>query len=270
MVEEQTENTLTANTEAQNTQQVAAEDLNDFRANLPEEYRNKYVEFKTPEDFVKGYDNLARKLGEMTSIPKEDADREEWDKFFTKVGRPSDPEEYNVKAREELKDFIDEDILKEYKLKAFNLGLSDKQASELFNWNSEKSLKAVTFAEEQSEKQKAQALAELKFRWGAEYQDKLNSTAEFVKELTKRDVSEKIYNWQNDPDFIEIMYNLKSKYNSPHAMLKNAPASNVTSPATLRDEARAVRNDPNYRSSEALQTKLREIYKEIARVESGS
>lgn len=236
----------------------------DFRKNLPEEYREKYKEFKTAEDFVKGYDNLVRKFGEMTSIPKEDSPREDWDKLFHKLGRPESADDYSLAPKEELKDFLDDNELKEYKLQAYNLGLTDKQAKALFDWNNEKTYALVKEAENEAEREKASALSVLKLRWGAEYQDKLNETADFVKNLTKNDVSEKIYKWQNDPDFIEIMHNMKKKYTGSHNILKNAPASSVSDTDSLRDEATRIRNDPNYKNSARLQSRMREIYKEIA------
>lgn len=92
----------------------------------------KWVEtkaYKSPEDVVSAALSLEQRLGSSVTVPKEDAPKEDWDKFYSKLPEamrpPETPDKYEFKRPEGLPE---------------NLPYSDELASTSKNWMHEAGL----------------------------------------------------------------------------------------------------------------------------------
>lgn len=133
-----------------------------------------YIEnkgWKEPKDVITGYQNLEKLLGHdragrTVTIPKEGEDASE---FYAKLGRPEAPEKYT------LGDGADTDAAKWYSKTAFDLGLSNDQASKLYQ--SFDQYTAQKLNEDASKKaENAQSeLNEMRTKWGAAFDKNFNA-----------------------------------------------------------------------------------------------
>lgn len=121
------------------------------------------------QDVIHGYRNLEKLLGHdragrTITIPKEGEDASE---FYKKLGRPEKPEDYRIEAEGELADW--------FKSQAFDLGLSQDQASKLIaNWDQH--IGSLTESEETDLNAKYEnEWSELKKDWGSAYDSNINA-----------------------------------------------------------------------------------------------
>lgn len=235
---------------------------NNFREMLPEQYKGMYPEFKKPEDFVKSYDELYRKMGSSINQPKEDSPQEDWDKFYNKLGRPESADKYDFQIDENTK--VDDEFLGKFRSKAHELGVSQKQAKEMFNWYNKESSEVEARYTQESEDSKNRALADLKVRWGNKYDEKLTQVQRFAKDLIgTQEGYEKIEKYGNDPDFIELLYNVNNKYNKEEYI---SPTNQVyVDKPDLLTEAKKLMGDKDYKYNEAKQARVRSMYQEVVR-----
>lgn len=89
--------------------------------------------YKSVEDLAKGASNLESLLGASVKRPADDAAPEEWDKFYSKVGRPDKPDAYELKRPDGLPSDLpyDEALAGSFKTWAHKAGLNGKQAQSL-------------------------------------------------------------------------------------------------------------------------------------------
>ena len=132
---------------------------------LPDDIRHEPVlkNFKSWDALAKSYVHANRKLGvpsdQLMQIPQgENAD---WNGVYKAMGRPDTPDQYELNGTG--------DMANNFRNQAHQLGLSQKQASELMNWYSEvqsgvDSNDDADFASEQ-----VQWVADLQKEWGDSY-----------------------------------------------------------------------------------------------------
>lgn len=161
-------------TAAPATEQTTQQPSADWIATLDEDTR-KTVEargIKAPADAVK---QLRDQMAEVTRLqqeavkpPKDDAPKEEWDKFYARIGRPEKADGYQFKLPEGLPKDVpyDEQFASEFKGWAHATGLNPKQAQALHdNYVSTIAKQAQAQAEQQAQ-MVSTATAELEKAWG--------------------------------------------------------------------------------------------------------
>ena len=138
-----------------------AQEVSQSNFSIPEAYRDRgwAKDIKSPDDLWKLTDNAQSLIGKRPAgIPTADAPQEEWDKFYQAVGRPSAPSEY--KLTDEFEGLPEGVKLDEYKSKAQELahkiGLSPKQAEDLWNGYMNMELESVKGLQEQALQREAE------------------------------------------------------------------------------------------------------------------
>jgi hypothetical protein len=238
----------------------AAQATPDFRSMLPEEYREMYPEFKKPEDFVKGYDELVRKMGSSISLPKEDASPEDLNKFYSKLGRPEAPDKYEFEIPEGLEP--DQEFLNKFKQTAFENGINQKQAKQMFDWYNKEAMTASESYMQQQQEMQAKAEAELKVKWGSKYESKLEEVRNFAKRLTGDEGFAKLEKYGNDPEFISLLATVQERYVKEDRLM---PQVQTSQPGTdYKSEAVKLMSDPNYKFDQDKQARVRELFKKYA------
>lgn len=127
----------TAQTSTVITDQGSNGDGKTWAAGLQAEENRALVEAKqwaTPDDAVKSYRELETHASKGLRMPGEDATAEDWNAFYSKLGRPEKPEGYELKLNTETvpTDFpYDEASAVEFRNWAHEAGLTPKQAQTL-------------------------------------------------------------------------------------------------------------------------------------------
>lgn len=110
---------------------------------------------ESADKVLSSYAELEGKVGQSLQVPKPDAAPEEWDKFFSRAGRPESPDNYEFKRPENLPTdaFYSDDLAKAAKPWMHEAGLNPKQAQTVHD-------KFVVYmAEQQAAVQQRQAAA---------------------------------------------------------------------------------------------------------------
>ena len=132
---------------------------------LPDDIRHEPVlkNFKSWDALAKSYVHANRKLGvpsdQLMQIPQgENAD---WNGVYKAMGRPDTPDQYELNGTGDMAD--------NFRNQAYQLGLSQKQASELMNWYSEVQSGVDSSDDEDFAKEQVQWVADLQKEWGDSY-----------------------------------------------------------------------------------------------------
>ncbi|WP_398469646.1 hypothetical protein [Tardiphaga sp.] len=123
-------------------------------AGLQDEGTRTWIEkkgYKSVEDLAKAAVNQESIIGSSLRVPAQDAPKEEWDKFYSKAGRPDKPDAYELKRPDGLPEDLpyDEALAGNFKGWAHKAGLNGSQAQSLHD----------AFAHAQAEQAKAHVTA---------------------------------------------------------------------------------------------------------------
>jgi len=123
--------------------------------------------------YIKELNSFAGKKGD---IPKKDASEEEWNKFYSKLGRPESPEAYDFDVNEDFKEAVGEEAMpyfeqavKGFKEQAYKLGANTDQAEEMLDWYLSMMVDSTTAQKETLEEEAKQKDIELRKAWGDQY-----------------------------------------------------------------------------------------------------
>jgi hypothetical protein len=238
------------------------------------------------------YRNIESKLGSMYSIPTEDASPEKWaefeqriastgrfvskpvsnepeamDQFYNQLGRPESIDGYDLELAEEIKDFVDPNMLGTYKQVAHEAGLNKQQAQALMdfelerlNQQAELSLQARNSAEQQ-----------LRQSWGPDYDNRMAGAKAAASAYAEKypDAVQELLNGPagNNPALLSMLSELgHSMRESGHVGAVNAPQYGVSSDAAkeqigeiLENRSHAYHNEYDPRHREAV-AKVQKLY----------
>ena len=124
--------------------------------------------WKEPSDLLMSYRNLEKFAGgakNLLEMPPENATPEQLDAFYSKLGRPADPNEYGLKAP----DGGDPAMVEWFKGTAHKLGLSAKQAQSLFTEFNGMSGSMQEKLQSQMAQESEKAIGTLRQEWGQAY-----------------------------------------------------------------------------------------------------
>jgi len=138
--------------------------------------------WKDPKDILTSYRNLEKFAGgskNLVELPSVDADPDSLNHFYNKLGRPETPDSYKLGQHENA----DPEITEWYKNTAHELGLTDKQASTLYDkWN-KMSADQMEKMQQESLQNAEQELAGLKKEWGKGYEAQVDAGRRAVNAL---------------------------------------------------------------------------------------
>ena len=185
----------------------AAPSTPDWRSGLSDDYKGKYSEFSNPNDLMKSYDSLVKKMGQNPiSRPKEGASDEDMAAFrkslSAELGATENVADYGVNLAEDLPDFVKagftDEIMARYQQKAIESGMNPTQFQGIVNEYVAETLSSLDGMREATNA----ALAE---KYGDETQELLKGTTEFAK--------------QYFPEFLDDPY-LGNNFNAVDALVR--------------------------------------------------
>lgn len=199
---------------------------------LDEDLRNNpsITKYKTFDDFAKGHLELSKMIGkEKIVIPKEDAPAEEWNKFFEKIGRPSELTGYEVPEFKDLPEEVKmrQENLEAFKQKAHELGLTKKQFAELYALQTELSKNVFNQQKEQLEQMTQKTETDLRKEWGAAYEKKVDGAQQVINTFFKgKGINKAFEVLANDKGFVSAMADLAEKLGED--VIKGSPRTTMT------------------------------------------
>lgn len=156
-------------------------------AALPEDIRGhaSLKDIKDLAGLAKAFVDTKSMVGaDKLVIPAKDAPKEQWDAYWTKLGRPESPDKYEL-AQEGLPQGIDvpPEMLTAYFGKAHELGMSKQQVAGIHRWMLEHLKATETALGESAATEASEAVAALKKEFGSAYEQRLNLARNAVQEF---------------------------------------------------------------------------------------
>ena len=182
------EETITSEVEAVESTEAVEETVEEvaeksWRDELPDDLQGiKTLEkFKDVSGLAKSYVETERYFEGAVRIPDEKASTEEWERYYTKLGRPEQPDGYELEKAELPEGMsYDDNFEKAFLNKAHNAGLNNKQVSELYDWWNSTSKDMYVEGQVESENTIQRAEIELRADWGRQYDEKLAGVQRLV------------------------------------------------------------------------------------------
>lgn len=214
---------------------------------LPEDLQNNESlnQYKTFEDMARGLVETKRMVGDRVKVPGEGATPEDWDKFFTRLGRPETADGYEF-TKVELPEAMgfDPADLNSFKEVFHKLGLTKTQADAIQKQYLEQ-LKAKhdTILSEYDKSVNTQ-LEALKTRWGADFEANrdlaMNTFNTYANPNLKATVEKE--GWGNHPDFVELFHKIGTA--TKEDVLRNPQSGQVSK--TAQDRIKEIEADPAF------------------------
>lgn len=137
--------------------------------------------WKAPKDVLTSYQQLEKFVGapadKIVRLPGEGAAKDELDAFYSKLGRPADPNGYEIK----LPDGADDSFAKTAAGKFHELGLNKQQAQELVKWYEGQGATATQAQQQQSQAANLAQQEALKQEWGQAYDQQVTAARQFAQ-----------------------------------------------------------------------------------------
>ena len=167
------------------------ETVANWRDSLPEELKtNASLEkFSDVSTLAKSYINAESMIGkDKMVIPGANTTEDEWNDIYDKLGRPSDPNAYELTAEVGEGEQIDEQLMSSFKETAHKHGLSPAQAQGLLDYYNSISSQSMVDLENNAVLAQEQSQRELREEWGRSYDDNLNKASTVGKQFFGEDV----------------------------------------------------------------------------------
>lgn len=240
------------------------ETTTDWRTALDADTAKSVAPFKTEADLAKGYANLSKMLGgEKIPVPRDETDHEAWSQVWNRLGRPEQPDGYEVP--DDYKDAIDQSQAREFFTKAHEMGLTKRQAAELMHFDMARAAAARDGVARQEQQTVESMKSELKAEYGPAIDDKLRIAREFVVKFTGGDpeLAKEVANspFFNDPKVVKMLVNAGQALMSDPIKGKGASAQFALSPAEALAKIESLKSNPveftritnNPKSSDAIE-----------------
>ena len=205
---------------------------------VPEDLRSEVV-FKDMDktnpnvkDALKMLGNLQRVIGKKGLVqPTDSSTPSEWDAFYKALGRPDKSEEYKVAVKDELKQYYTDDSVKAGKDLFHKIGLNQKQAEALWEFDKQRLEVDLKQKETVEEQQKIDSVAQLKKELGAEYDDYIHIGNRMISENTQEGEQRDklVEKFGNDPEFIKFVGNIGKKFMEHKGVPVNTERSSAMS-----------------------------------------
>ena len=186
------------------------------QALLPEDLRSQpiYSQVKDVKGALSIIGNQAKLVGKKGVIlPTELSKPEEWDEFYKTLGRPETVDDYALPVPEELKDYYDDNFVKDAKSLFHKIGLNQKQANALWEFEKNRNAFIDKALKDNIEQEKLEAETALRNKWGNAYDENMHIVSRVITENVPGDkIEEFLGKYGNDPVVAEILATVGKKF----------------------------------------------------------
>ncbi len=181
-----------------------------WRDTLPENLKtspslSKFDGDKPVEKLAKSYVELESMLGKNIIPPGKDAKPEDWDRFYSKLGRPKVAEDYELSPVEGFEP--NPAFVTRFRQKAFAAGTTPAQAASMFEFFTGETASAIRTEREKSAQEIAAAETELRQAWGPEYDNNVTLASEYTEKVGGKGALEHLekIGVANDPVILKLL-----------------------------------------------------------------
>jgi len=155
------------------------------------------------EQLAKGYSELEKLVGtgDYVVLPKDD-NPEAWDKVYNTLGRPEEPDAYEIKYEGDLE--IDPELSSRFKQYAHKLGLTQKQFNDIVSFQLDTVKLQAEAVQQRRQAEIEENINVLKREFGLNYESKIRDARAIADKLGIYNVIEQ-KGLASDPDIIKML-----------------------------------------------------------------
>lgn len=184
---------------------------------LPEDLRGNpnITKYKSLEDFGKGHLNAVSKLGEKgVIIPKDDAPKEDIERFYNTIGRPEKPEGYKLESvgnlHPEVK--VTPEFEGSFRKMMHEIGVPNKQANSIYKTYLSQISNAMNMRDAQMKEQMEKAHNELLNEWGKDFDTNKLMAKRVVEKFGGKETLEAFGELGNNPKVLKFLAKVGKKF----------------------------------------------------------
>lgn len=217
----------------------AAPAWDSLKTHIPKELAGEKV-WESVKDFgglAKQFVDSQKMIGGSVRVPKDDAPQEEWDKFYSKLGRPESADGYQFPLPQVEHGEWNKDAVSAFMKAAHGLGLNPRQAQGIMTMYADLERQAVKGRAGDTDAR----IKDLKDEWGAAFKNNLA----IAKSATRQVFGQKFIDMLNktglgnDPDLIRGMVRVGKDLMEDGVIEMGEGFSSLSS---VQDEINAVMN----------------------------
>lgn len=212
-----------------------------FIDGLAEDIRNEpsLQNIQDVDQLAKGYVHAQRMVGaDKIPLPNKHATDEDWNQFYSRLGRPDTPEGYEVQYTPPAEGY-EATNLPGFQEAAYKAGLNSNQAQQLLNWYSGLETAAIETNEAASEMHRTTAEQDLRQDWGLAYDKKLSEANGVFQKFFGSDMAQVTLEdgslLGNNPQFIRALTNLAANF-SEDTITADQTSSGAMTPQEAQSE----------------------------------
>ncbi len=243
----------------------------DWKANLSEEARAYpgIEKIGTPGDLLGMYVNLEKTLGkDKVTLLSENPTTEESATFFNRLGRPETKEGYKFSEKiEGVPDNMpkNETMINGFMDVAHSLGLSQKQASGLYEYYQKGSAVEMSQLATATIDAKNKSETALRTKWGVSYPENEAMANKVLKAFAGGNINQIIEKGGNNSALIEMLASIGSKL-SEDVLGEGAGPKLMLSPEQARGELAAIMGDPKNAYFDAKNPEHKLVVEKVAKL----
>lgn len=231
----------------------------DWRTNLDESIRQHPAleKFKTPYDVAKSYIEIQKLVGRdkipmpsADSDPMSEAGAKDWDIVFSRLGRPENPESYDLPEIQYPENFPtpSEEQVAEFKGLAHKLGLLPHQVAALYKWDSERNLAFVEQHQQQLTETAQRTEADLRKKYGQAFDANIGAARNLVHKLGGQDLISVLdeTGMGNNPVFIDFAVKIAKHFGEDASTFIGETESAIMTPTEAQAEIAKIRGNKDH------------------------
>lgn len=214
---------------------------NSWLDNMPDDIRGNQSlsKFKDVTSLAQSYLAAEKALSSRVAIPADDADEEQWGKFYQRLGVPED-KIYTSERKGE-----DEKYIKDYEEMFFSSGISKRQGEKLLKHLYDYSSKLQQENRLESDRIKSENFDWLKSNYGNDFDVRMSSMQAALKEYGSKELADMLEDNMYAPALVDMLAKVGSTLKSDSLVTGEEKAVISEKDSALR-EIKALENDNDF------------------------
>jgi len=240
---------------------------------LSDEFKNSknISKYNSLDEMLRGHENLSKKIGEKNlEMPGEDASTADWDKFYSKIGRPDSVDGYSKYEPDMVVDGegneigafeFDPDKLAEVQKRLHAKGASDSVMQEVMSSFAEISTQERVAALDLMDQKAKHAEGELRREYGDKYEAQMRSIGAIAETLGIKDTLLEA-GLGNDLSVIRMLQGLGSKIGESNITGDARGAAGGFESRMAALKAHPAAKEKGHPEFHSIQSQITKLYKE--------
>lgn len=226
----------------------------DSLGEIPKELvTEKIRRFKTPAEFVRSFNEKEKLISSKGyEPPAKDAPSEEWDAFYSRIGRPESPDKYEWEAPEGVE--LDQESLSAAKAQFHKLGLTPRQFQGIMDFYKNDVGRIAEMEQERQESLLSESQAKLKQEWGDNFEGNLRAANNVLQKLELKEALQEA-GLLNDARVAKALHKIAT------LTAEHGRVDGDSSRTSINDQIAAIRASKEYQDERhpGRQAKLQEL-----------